>query len=1063
LKDVARGLARGRIGAILSWALVCLLLAITQISIAGYTFGVGNQAIQVPMLERAGNGTLFARDAMLTSTAGEYPSFFFRLLAPAARRIGTEPLYAGLHLLTAACVFASMIALGRALFGSRAAGVVAALLLVGGQHDALAGDGLYSAGFTHTFAVFPIAIAALALAFRKRFAAAMLVAGVLFNFHALTAAYLVILLIAGWVGGQGLRRALRRKWSLAIGVALFVLAALPTLFAMLAHRQSFDAAWIALTEIRSADHSFPSTWWQVGSASVPRFALLIGIGAVAMGFRAPPIRRRQWLAMLGAAAGLGVIGIVFADVWPVPTILRAQLFRCSRLVLVLLFAQIAYAALCGLSQGRRGWRGWLEVATALLTLAVVGIPSLLPILPIAFLAGAVVAIVIGRLSLPAALIAAAVSFITIAAAADLGFPLIAGPSSTVGGHHPVVALLALTTVAAYGVLRWWRPPNLFAWIGRGVVVASAVALAIAAWPRATEDPWILVQRWAAANTPPDALFLTAAQPGGFRVRSHRAVVGEWRDGTQLYFSAAFAPTWWSRMLDLQPGLLTDASGKHLLTRGAPLDSLEDEALVAMANKYGATHIVLPAGRKRTLPVLYSNANFVICRPVLPLAEAPPGTPDKDRWRADDKFMRETVLPNIEKYRKGDARLQLLDATGRPLVGATVSVRQTRQSFSFSASLPFFAETPPAPRDYRPPVVQQPELDRFLEVFNFSMIPFSGKWMYIEPTEGTRLYDDLDKYVDWCTTHGVRMEYHFLSGYSAPWLAKKPRDQQQAAFIAHATDLAKRYGDKIEAWQVCNERVLIEQSPQVFAELRKIIPNAKLGISDCAKFDSENRSARTKELRDKDMLRGLADIKWLKEQGIQLDFFAIHGHRPFGMWAEAKQMYDTLDAFAREGVRLHVSELSVPEDVKIGGFIRGGMMTSQAQAEFYARFFTICYSHPAVDMVNLWGIGPNTWQPRGGLLNADYSPKPAYVALKKLITETWRTNVTLRTGIDGACSFRGFHGDYEATVTHPDGHTSILKFSIAPPTGKPDDKSTDKPTLVRRQLNAGNVFVPMAGP
>jgi hypothetical protein len=143
---------------------ICLLLAIAQVALAGYAFGVGNQSIQVPLLQRAvSGGALYVRDAMVSGTGGEYPTYFFQLLAAPARLIGVEQLYRALHLLTAFAVFVTVCALARSIFKDTATGLVACVLILAGHHHALAGDTLYSPGFTHTFAVFPIAIAAIAI------------------------------------------------------------------------------------------------------------------------------------------------------------------------------------------------------------------------------------------------------------------------------------------------------------------------------------------------------------------------------------------------------------------------------------------------------------------------------------------------------------------------------------------------------------------------------------------------------------------------------------------------------------------------------------------------------------------------------------------------------------------------------------------------------------------------------------------------------------------------------------------------------------------------------------
>ena len=81
---------------------------------------------------------------------------------------------------------------------------------------------------------------------------------------------------------------------------------------------------------------------------------------------------------------------------------------------------------------------------------------------------------------------------------------------------------------------------------------------------------------------------------------------------------------------------------------------------------------------------------------------------------------------------------------------------------------------------------------FLEIFNYSVIPFSGQWRLTEPQQGKPNYADLDKYVDWCTTNSVRPEFRFLAGYQPTWVKNKvPRDQ--ADFIlARAKELSQRH-------------------------------------------------------------------------------------------------------------------------------------------------------------------------------------------------------------------------------------------------------------------------------
>lgn len=852
---------------------------------------------------------------------------------------------------------------------------------------------------------------------------------------------------------------------------LFLLAASPTLWPMLVNHQTFDANWVNLTYIRSSDHSFPSSWWQTGNAEFPRFVILCGLGALSLSFPAPRTQQRKTLLILAAAGVVFVAGYVFSEIWPSPTILRAQLFRSSRLLLIVLLIHIAHGVVRAwrmpwtaepVSTGLSRWQRWTEMLVASATFLVLVWPALMPLLPLIFLANVVVAIVNARLSWFQALASAGVLVVCVGAWQELSFPLWELPAHAVGQSLTglaslpwpfwpaiIAAALLIHPLSQRTRRRAFSLPvlslaSLALW---ALLFACAYARFVPT--KASTDPWIAAQLWAKQNTPSNAVFLTPTQPGGFRIYSERSVVGEWRDGTQLYFSSAFAPVWWERMAGLQPGLLLDDSGRQVLARGEPLAELDDDELIALAKRFDATHILLPPTPAHDLIKVYQNGAYAIYLPKIPERAVPAEALSKDAWQKQEQFMRDTVLPNIEKYRKSNAAIQVVDETGRPVFDLPIEVRQVRQSFGFSASLPFFGPTPPpVSGDYRPPPVQPKELDAFLQIFNHSLIPFSGKWMYIEPKEGERKYEDLDKYVNWCVENHIKLEYHFVSGYPPPWIRGKKPPQQAEALMKHARALAERYGDKIDSWQVVNEDQLMEHVPPVFVELRKLLPNAKLGVAHCAQFGSDpgvNRNAKnlTPADRRQQQLRGLETIRSLKRQGIQPDFFGFHGHRPFGLWPDAAEMYECLDTFAKEGVKIHVTEFTVSLGVPVLGPVRKGTFTPELQAEFYERFYTICYSHPAVEMINLWGMGPNTWQNGGGLLDDEYNPKPAFEAMRKLIKEKWQTNAAGKLGLDGAYRFRGFHGDYEATITLPDGKNLTAKLSLVP----------DQDTNLRLQLDS----------
>ncbi|MBA7665812.1 hypothetical protein ES703_73886 [subsurface metagenome] len=66
---------------------------------------------------------------------------------------------------------------------------------------------------------------------------------------------------------------------------------------------------------------------------------------------------------------------------------------------------------------------------------------------------------------------------------------------------------------------------------------------------------------------------------------------------------------------------------------------------------------------------------------------------------------------------------------------------------------------------------------------------------------------------------------------------------------------------------------------------------------------------------------------------------------------------------------------------------------------------------------------------GGLLDADSNPKQSYFALKNLI-KSWTTSGTGVTNEKGEFELRGFAGDYDITLTSPDGHSCKTKIHIS---------------------------------
>ena len=149
---------------------------------------------------------------------------------------------------------------------------------------------------------------------------------------------------------------------------------------------------------------------------------------------------------------------------------------------------------------------------------------------------------------------------------------------------------------------------------------------------------------------------------------------------------------------------------------------------------------------------------------------------------------------------------------------------------------------------------------------------------------------------------------------------------------------------------------------------------------------------------------------------------MHG----GYWGAARA-WAVCERFAKFGKPLHFTETTILS----GRRAKGGWSTSpegeQRQARQAVEFYRTLFSHPAVEAIVWWDFSDQgAWQRApAGMLRADLSPKPLYLALKKLIRRDWWTGPLARTtDAEGRVRFTGFLGEYEVAAA---GRTASFRL------------------------------------
>jgi len=404
----------------------------------------------------------------------------------------------------------------------------------------------------------------------------------------------------------------------------------------------------------------------------------------------------------------------------------------------------------------------------------------------------------------------------------------------------------------------------------------------------------------------------------------------------------------------------------------------------------------------------------------------------------DKLL-ESGPVRIEKYRKGDVRISLAGRDGKPQAGATVRVRQVSSEFLFGSSvfpLVYKLQT----GDLKLPLKEGGPYHKFAkhyaDLFNFATLPYY--WWGYEKERGKPVHASRERIAAWCKERNITTKGHPLVwNYSQlKWLPDDPVEVEKLQ-LAHVSNCVTRFRGKVDIWDVVNETTNFAQKPnkaraptvtamwekvgrielprRAFRAARKANPNATLVIND---FHVGDDFA--------EVVRGVVD-----EKGRPLyDAIGLQSHMHGGNWSNTK-LWSVCERFAPFKKPLHFTELTMLSGKKGWHLPKPRPSTPKGEAEQareVKRVYTLLFSHPAVEAITWWNLSDaHAWmQAPAGLLGKDMSPKPAYNVLKKLITEDWRTETSLKTDAGGKAAFRGFYGLYELTITTPDGRQKRIE-------------------------------------
>jgi GH35 family endo-1,4-beta-xylanase len=348
-------------------------------------------------------------------------------------------------------------------------------------------------------------------------------------------------------------------------------------------------------------------------------------------------------------------------------------------------------------------------------------------------------------------------------------------------------------------------------------------------------------------------------------------------------------------------------------------------------------------------------------------------------------------------------------------GAKVSVEQVRHEFWFGATLPtgvFTGRTSPE------------DIAKFKEIFtshfNAGVIEGSFKWHEMEPERGQVNYAVVDRMLAWADRQGIPLRGHCIF-WGVPnrvqsWVKGLADDELRLAIQQRAMAIGARYRNRFAEYDLNNEMIHANYYEQRLGPefIKQMALWVKDGDANAKLFVNDYDILTGKRLDDY-----VKHIRRLLDMGTPISGIGVQGHL-HGDTFDAAALQSALDELAKFNLPIRVTEFNMPgQRSRYYTGDRKAQLTPEeerAKAGNLHQYFRICFAHPAVTGILMWGFweGAN-WIPQSSLYKRDWTPTPAAEAYRDLVMKQWWTRWTGTAGAEGKVTVRAFYGRHRVTV------------------------------------------------
>ena len=371
--------------------------------------------------------------------------------------------------------------------------------------------------------------------------------------------------------------------------------------------------------------------------------------------------------------------------------------------------------------------------------------------------------------------------------------------------------------------------------------------------------------------------------------------------------------------------------------------------------------------------------------------------------------------SIAKYRKGELLIQARE-------GSRIQIEQLSHEFWFGCAIPNSFGRGMSESDLNQ------FKKKFLENFNSGVTENALKWGVMERNKDQENYTIIDSIVNWTEKNNIPLRGHNLfwgifrspntgMQYVQDWVTELDDQELRQRIRERAEKITKRYQGRFAEYDLNNEMIhgnYFEE--RLGPEITRLMaqwaldgdPDARLWLND---YDVL--------INDSPLGIGLpeymAHIRDILKQGIPIAGIGVQGHSHLETF-DRKFLQNALDSLALFNLPIRITEFNMPG---MRSEFKQSQLTPEQEinkAKEIVDFYKICFAHPAVEGILIWGFweGAN-WIPASSLYKRDWTPTPSAEAYHNLVFNEWWTRDSGIAGNNASYATRAFFGKYRITV------------------------------------------------